>query len=438
MQVIVEFQKHIDQKLSFLKESKILVACSGGVDSVVLTHLLNTLKFDISVAHCNFSLRGEESDADEAFVLHLADKLSISVFTETFDTKKYAKENKLSTQMAARELRYRWFEEIKTNFKFDYIVTAHHADDSLETFLINLSRGTGLKGLTGIPEINETTVRPLLHFSRNEIVKYAKDNAFFWREDSSNAKADYVRNKLRLEVIPAYKEVVEDLLQSFKKTTKNLTSSQNLVDDYMALVFNLSVNEIKEGYSINLQKLQELPNTEALLYELLSPFGFTDLTAINDLLNSQSGKQVFSKTHRLLKDRNVFILTEIPLEDKNDEFFISENEKKIDVPIQLTFLPTDKVGYHSTNTIYVDTDKIKFPLQLRKWSEGDVFQPFGMKGKKKLSKFFKDEKLSLVAKENIWVLCSNKQIMWVIGHRPDERFKVTPETKQILKITRTT
>jgi tRNA(Ile)-lysidine synthase len=405
---------------------------------VVLTHLLNTLKFDISVAHCNFSLRGEESDADEAFVLHLADKLSISVFTETFDTKKYAKENKLSTQMAARELRYRWFEEIKTNFKFDYIVTAHHADDSLETFLINLSRGTGLKGLTGIPEINETTVRPLLHFSRNEIVKYAKDNAFFWREDSSNAKADYVRNKLRLEVIPAYKEVVEDLLQSFKKTTKNLTSSQNLVDDYMALVFNLSVNEIKEGYSINLQKLQELPNTEALLYELLSPFGFTDLTAINDLLNSQSGKQVFSKTHRLLKDRNVFILTEIPLEDKNDEFFISENEKKIDVPIQLTFLPTDKVGYHSTNTIYVDTDKIKFPLQLRKWSEGDVFQPFGMKGKKKLSKFFKDEKLSLVAKENIWVLCSNKQIMWVIGHRPDERFKVTPETKQILKITRTT
>jgi len=438
MQVIVEFQKNIDQKLSFLKESKILVACSGGVDSVVLTHLLNTLKFDISVAHCNFSLRGEESDADEAFVLHLADKLSISVFSETFDTKKYAKENKLSTQMAARELRYRWFEEIKTNFKFDYIVTAHHADDSLETFLINLSRGTGLKGLTGIPEINETTVRPLLHFSRNEIVKYAKDNAFFWREDSSNAKADYVRNKLRLEVIPAYKEVVEDLLQSFKKTTKNLTSSQNLVDDYMALVFNLSVNEIKEGYSINLQKLQELPNTEALLYELLSPFGFTDLTAINDLLNSQSGKQVFSKTHRLLKDRNVFILTEIPLEDKNDEFFISENEKKIDVPIQLTFLPTDKVGYHSTNTIYVDTDKIKFPIQLRKWSEGDVFQPFGMKGKKKLSKFFKDEKLSLVAKENIWVLCSNKQIMWVIGHRPDERFKVTPETKQILKITRTT
>ena len=246
MQVIVEFQKNIDQKLSFLKESKILVACSGGVDSVVLTHLLNTLKFDISVAHCNFSLRGEESDADEAFVLHLADKLSISVFTETFDTKKYAKENKLSTQMAARELRYRWFEEIKINFKFDYVVTAHHADDDLETFLINLSRGTGLKGLTGIPEINETTVRPLLHFSRNEIVKYAKDNPFFWREVSSNAKADYVRTKLRLEVIPASKEVVEDWLQSFKKTTKTLTSSQNLFDDSMLLFLIFSFNEIKK------------------------------------------------------------------------------------------------------------------------------------------------------------------------------------------------
>ena len=434
--MLQELKQHLSQNLSFLTGKKLLVACSGGLDSVVLSHALKILDFDIALVHCNFSLRGKESDEDENFVVHLADKLSVAVFAETYDTKTYASENKLSTQMAARELRYRWFEEIRSDFKFDFVLTAHHLDDDLETFLINLSRGSGLRGLTGIPEMNDTIIRPLLSFTRKEILNYAKKNALHWREDSSNAKTDYLRNKLRLEVIPKYKEAHKGLLQSFQKTQHHLRSSAALVDDYMALVYNLVITEVLEGYRINLLKLTELPNTDALLYELLHPFGFTAWEDISALVSAQSGKQIFSNTHRLVKDRDALLLTEIPSETKKNEFFISENDKEIIHPIHLKFNSTKKMGNSTLSEVYVDKDKITYPLQLRKWREGDVFQPFGMKGKKKLSKFFKDEKLSLVAKENCWVLCSNAKIVWLVGLRLDDRFKIGPETKQIIKITR--
>jgi tRNA(Ile)-lysidine synthase len=436
--LLQELDNHIAKHLPFLKGKKLLIACSGGVDSVVLTHLLHKLGFSIAIAHCNFSLRGKESNEDEEFVLNLAKKLEIAVFSETFDTKAYAREHKLSTQLAARELRYRWFEEILKDFKYDFLLTAHHADDDLETFLINLSRGTGLRGLTGIPMINDLIVRPLLCFGRDEIVSFAKRNNLYWREDSSNAKADYLRNKLRLEVIPRYKEAAKGLLQSFQKTRAHLEDSQHLIDDYMALVYNLVISEVSEGYQINIQKLQELPNTDALVYELLSPFGFTDFSALSDLLSAQSGKQIFSKTHRLLKDRYLLLLTDITVpkstEDEIEVLFISENEKKIDKPIKLEFQAVKKIGNITNSAVYVDKDKIHFPLQLRRWREGDIFQPFGMQGKKKLSKFFKDEKLSLVAKEKIWVLCSHNEIVWIVNYRLDDRFKVDANTKHILKI----
>ncbi|PKA84445.1 tRNA(Ile)-lysidine synthase [Ulvibacter sp. MAR_2010_11] len=435
--MIQKFRKHIDKNHTLLKGKKILVACSGGLDSVVLTHLLKLSDYDISLAHCNFSLRGKESDEDEQFVVHLADKFSIPVFTETFDTKKYGSENKLSTQMAARELRYRWFDEIKRDFKLDYIVTAHHADDDLETFLINISRGTGLRGLTGIPAVNESVVRPLLPFSRNEILKHAKENHLHWREDSSNKKSDYWRNALRLEVIPKYKEASNNLLQSFQKTQEHLQESQLLIDDYMALIYNLVVTEMSDGYRIDSKRLQELPNTNAVLYELLVGFGFTAWEDISELVKAQSGKQIVSKTHRLLKDRDTLLLTQITSEAKKTEYFIEENDEEIDNPIHITLKSTKKIGNSTPTEVYVDKDKISFPLQLRKWREGDVFQPFGMQGKKKLSKFFKDEKLSLVAKEKIWLLCTNHKIVWIVGMRLDDRFKVTPDTKHILKITNT-
>lgn len=429
------FKEHIDTHFSFLKDKKLLVACSGGVDSVVLSFLLKKSRFNIGLAHCNFSLRGKDSDGDETFVIDWADKLSIPVFTETFNTKEFAKDHKLSTQMAARELRYHWFYEILKDFKYDYLATGHHADDDLETFFINLSRGSGLQGLTGIPKINETVIRPLLLFSRSEIVAFAKENKLTWREDSSNASTEYLRNKLRHDVLPEYKNATEGVLQNFQKTQKYLKDSQDLVEDYMALVYNLAVTENFDGYTLHIEKLQELPHTEAVLYQLLHPFGFTDWEVVPELLKAQSGKQVFSTTHRLLKDRNVLLLTKITSEEQIDEILIKKNIKKIEIPLQIEFIPIDKIGYIDNSVIYVDKDKLQYPLKLRKWRKGDAFQPFGMKGKKKLSKFFKDEKLSLVAKEKIWVLCSDSEIIWIIGHRADERFKVTSKTTDILKIT---
>jgi tRNA(Ile)-lysidine synthase len=436
--LLQKLDEHITHNLPFLKGKKLLIACSGGVDSVVLASLVHGLEYTIGLAHCNFSLRGKESDGDEDFVIDLAGKLEIPVFTETFDAKAYAKEHKLSTQVAARELRYTWFEELLSDFKYDYILTGHHTDDDLETFLINLSRGTGLRGLTGIPMINDKIVRPLLCFGRVEIVNYAKENNLYWREDSSNSEVDYLRNKLRLETIPKYKEAAPGLLQSFRKSRKHLENSQNLVEDYMVLISNLVISEFSDGYQIHIQKLQELPNTPALIYELLSPFGFTDFSSLLDLLTAQSGKQVFSSSHRLLKDRNLLLLTEIVKKGAEktaiSEFFITEDENKIDVPIPLEFKSTKKIGDITNSTVYVDKDKIHYPLQLRKWREGDVFQPLGMKGKKKLSKFFKDEKLSLVAKEKIWVLCSGDEIVWIVNYRMSDRFKVQDTTKEILKI----
>ncbi|RMA58826.1 tRNA lysidine(34) synthetase TilS [Ulvibacter antarcticus] len=436
--MIKKLEKHISEQLSFLQGKKLLIACSGGLDSVVLSYLLRQLKFEIGLAHCNFSLRGKESDQDEEFVVELADSYSVAVYTETFDTKKFAKEHKLSTQMAARQLRYHWFEEIRQDFTYDYIVTGHHADDDLETFLINLSRGTGLKGLTGIQEINELVVRPILPFTRAEILNFAKEKNLYWREDSSNKKADYLRNVLRLNVLPPFKEAAPGVIASLQKTQKHLKDSYSLIEDYLSLVYTLVVQEIPEGYTINIDKLKELPNTNALLYEITSPFGFTDFKAVSELLESQSGKQVFSETHRLLKDRNVLILTEISEKKEEKEFYIKKNQIKITKPFQMELKSIDKIGNITSSTIYVDNDKIDYPLVVRKWQEGDVFFPFGMKGKKKLSKFFKDEKLSLVRKEKIWVLTSNNQIVWVVGYRPDDRFKVDDKTKNILKVTRTT
>lgn len=428
---------HISNRFPFLKKKNLLIACSGGIDSVVLTRLLKELNFKISIAHCNFTLRGKESDGDEEFVIKLADKLSVPVFTRKFQTKKYASEKKISTQMAARDLRYEWFEELLDKYSFDYLLTAHHLGDDLETFFINLSRGTGLRGLTGIPNVNEKIVRPFLKFSRDEILQTAEEKNINWREDSSNASTDYLRNKLRLKVLPNYTGLNDKVLQNFQLTQKHLNESLQLVEDYMVLIKNLVLNNTEDGIKIDINQLQELPNTKALLYELLSPYGFKTWEDISDLLKAQSGKQLFSYTHRLLKNRNSFLLTEIVLENNNDSFFITESISEITNPINLQVEKVLEISEANKNVVFIDFQKIKFPLELRKWKNGDVFYPFGMKGKKKLSKFFKDEKLSLVAKEKSWVLCSENKIVWVVGIRLSELFKIEDKTKEILKITYT-
>ncbi len=427
------FRKNIETQFSFLEEKKILIACSGGLDSVVLTYLMKELDFEIALAHCNFSLRGKESDGDEMFVIGLAKSMDIPVFAETFDTKKIAEEHKISTQMAARDLRYAWFAEILKDFKYDFLLTAHHLDDDLETFFINLSRGTGLNGLTGIPRQNNKIIRPLLGFSRDEILQYAEKNNLKWREDSSNLKTDYLRNQLRLEVLSQFKNINESVLKNFQRAQQNLQASQNLIEDYMALVYNLVVTEAVNSYKINIQKIKELPHTDALLYELLNGFGFTEWEDVSKLLEAQTGKQLFSKSHRLIKNREELVLTEIDFGNNNKEFLVLEEE--INSPINLRIETSKYIGETEKNLIYVASEKLNFPLRLRKWKSGDSFQPFGMKGKKKLSKFFKDEKIPLNEKEKVWLLLSDEKIVWVIGHRMDDRFKVTKDSKKILKIT---
>lgn len=429
------FRRHLDSDLDFLQNSRLLLAISGGLDSVVLAHWCHQLNLDVSFAHCNFNLRGSESDADEAFVLALSEDLEREIFIESFETEIYAKEEGISIQMAARELRYDWFSELADQLDFDYILTAHHADDNLETFLINFTRGTGLEGLTGIPEVSDRIVRPLLPFSRETLEIFATAEHIKWREDSSNASTKYLRNKLRHDVIPILKQMNPQLLQNFQTTISNLHDSQELIEDAVIKVQKKVVEVADDQIKLNIQKIRKLSNPKAYLYQILKDFNFTAWNDVLNLLDAQSGKQVFSSTHRLLKDRDFLLLSEIGVASNEMSISISKDDKEVTTLVgHLFFDQVDAIYETSKNYIYADEDQLKFPLTLRKWEEGDFFYPLGMTGKKKLSKYFKDEKLSLMDKENVWILFSGEEVVWIIGKRADDRFKVTEKTTNILKI----
>ncbi|HNP33396.1 MAG TPA: tRNA lysidine(34) synthetase TilS [Flavobacterium sp.] len=432
--MLAKFQNHINQNLPFLNGRKLLIAISGGIDSMVLLELCRQSKLDIRAAHCNFQLRGNESDGDEEFVKTQCEKKEILLFVNHFDTKRFAEEHKLSIQVAARGLRYDWFNTLLINNDYDYILTAHHLDDSLETFLINFTRASGLDGLTGIPQQNGNIIRPLLCFSRNEIETFAKENKLQWREDSSNDSDKYVRNKLRHDVIPVLKEINPGLLSSFESTISNLQQAQTLVDDASRIVYRNVVKDIDSQKKINLTELMQLPNYAAYLYQWLEPFGFSDWDSINELVNAQSGKQIHSKKHTLLKDRNELIVFSKQKAEENEQYLIEKGQKEVKFPLKLTFCNVDDISVQTTNTIFVDEEKLRFPLEIRKWQEGDLFFPSGMNGSKKLSKYFKDEKFSLLDKSKTWILCSDNQIVWIIGKRQDNRFKVTDQTTKIVQI----
>jgi tRNA(Ile)-lysidine synthase len=428
-----KFKNHISTNFPFLQKAKILVAVSGGLDSIVLLHLLSKLKLSIAVAHCNFQLRGAESDTDEDFLKSHSKTQSIHGFFQKFDTKQFAEDEKLSIQMAARKLRYNWFYELLENEKYDFIATAHHLDDQVETFLINFSRGTGLEGLTGIPSQNDKIIRPLLPFSREEIENYAVENAITWREDASNASDKYLRNKIRHQIVPIFKELNPSFLNSFEQTIKNLQQSQSLAEDATRIVYRKVVQDVANQKRINLTELRQLPNYQSYLYQWLSPLGFSSWTDLYDLVNAQSGKQIFSEYFRIVKDREL-LLVEPKVEQKVEEYWISETETELKFPLNLRFTEVDSFSETNSNAIFVDVDTLKFPLLLRKWQKGDYFYPFGMNGTKKLSKFFKDEKFSLIEKENQWLLCADDQIIWIIGKRMDNRFKISENTQTIIKI----
>jgi len=430
--MLLKFQKYLVENLPFLKEKKLLLALSGGIDSMVLAHLLEQSGYTVWLAHCNFQLRGKESDEDEEFIRNFASENNFELFVTTFDTNSFAKDNKLSIQVSARQLRYIWFHQLLQENNLDYVLTAHHLDDNLETFLINLSRGTGLEGLTGIPVQNDKIVRPLLTFSREEIQDFATENKIQWREDSSNSSDKYLRNKLRHDVVPILKSLNPAFLDSFRDTLSHLQQAKSLAEDASVLIYKQVVSEKENQKHFNIAELKRLPNYQAYLFEWLRPFGFKAWQDIYELVDAQSGKVIVSENYRLLKDREYLILE--PISEKDSAVYeMSEDEIKF--PIHLKISASDQIQKQSdTATIYVDKETLKFPLHIRKWREGDYFCPAGIDGKKKVSKYFKDEKMSLSEKESTWLLISDDKVVWIIGKRSDRRFYVNNTTQEILKI----
>jgi len=432
--MITSVKNHIEQNLSFLNESKLLLAISGGLDSVVLAHLCKALYLDFSLAHCNFSLRAEESNTDEAFVKQLAKDLNVTCYTKIFNTEAFADENKLSIQLAARKLRYTWFETLLEDQNLDYVLTAHHSDDNLETILINLSRGTGIDGLTGIPPINNTIVRPLLPFSRETIKAYAITNGINWREDSSNASTKYLRNKLRHDVIPLLKDINPNILQNINTTVSHLNETKSIVVESLKAVLKRAITSKTEDEIVyNISEFKKIDVPKAYIHEIFKVYGFTAFMDIVDLLDAQSGKRISSKTHQLLKDRETLILTKIRV---NYSFCkIVNTIENIETPLgTLIFEKVFEVNKNENHSVYIDQDLLKFPLTVSSKQVGDYFYPLGLQGKKKLSKYLKDIKVSLIAKEKVLILRTLDSIVWVVNYRLDDRFKVTKSTKSIIKI----
>ena len=434
--MLQKFKQHLHQNFPFLEDSKLLIAISGGIDSVVLAHLCSQLDLNFSLCHCNFNLRGQESDNDEVFVTSLAKTLKTPVYTTSFETEKYAAKNKVSIQVAARDLRYTWFYELLDTKGYNHVLTAHNTNDNLETFIINLTRGSGLEGFTGIPPVNQKSVRPLLAFSRDDITLFAIKNGIIWREDKSNASIKYVRNKVRHKVIPILKELNPHVLESFQNTIEYLNESQSIINDAVKNITANVVSYENDLLKISCKEIDKLSNKKAYLYQLLQGYGFTAWNDIVDLISAQPGKQVFSKTHRLLKDRNFLIVTTINKSQSiKGPILIDQKVSEITNPIKLTIQNTDDYTCKNNHQIIIDNDLINYPLSLKKWHHGDAMYPTGMTGSKKISQLFKDNKLSLLDKEKIWILADAKNhIIWVIGHRQDRRYLANITSKNRLKI----
>ena len=427
--MLTHFKKHIDQNFLKLKENKFLLAHSGGVDSSVLFDLFLKLDLQFGLVHCNFNLRGNESEDDYNFVKEIADSNKKIFFYKKFNTIKYSTLNKKSIQLSARELRYSWFLEILEKENYKYIVTAHHLNDQLETFLINSSRGSGLKGIIGIPSKNNNLLRPLLIFSKDKILDYAKKNKIKWREDSSNKENKYLRNFIRNKIIKDWIKYDPELINKFSNTLKNLNSTHE--------AFKVIIKKFKKdyfvengnGYYISIKELKKLNPIDFYLFQLFEAYGYSNTTDLSNLINSQSGKYLLSKSHRLTKGREVLILSKIKNLSK-DEFYWNL-KKSFNIPIELKIV---KNNNFDNKTISLNKNDLKLPLIVRKWKIGDFFYPNGMKGKKKISKYFKDEKFDINQKENQWLLCSGDNILWVIGKRADRRFLAKKQSPNIINI----
>ena len=436
--MLKNFIQNINEKELIVSGERVLLAISGGIDSMVLLHLFEQSGFEYGVAHCNFQLRGDESDGDERFVMEYVQMHGIPSFFKTFDTEEYARISGISIEMAARELRYAFFERIRRENNYDRIVTAHHQDDLIETFFLNLSRKTGIKGLTGIKEKSGYLIRPLLLAGREEIEQYAAQNYLDYREDSTNNEVVYQRNFLRHKILPLFNELNPAFKKNLLASIDNLRDAEQVYTSVLSRDKKEVVEETNDELRIDIEKLRTTEFPPLLLLEVLSPLHFNPsvIDEVFQSLEAEPGKQFFSPTHRLVKDRAFLFVA--PIKEPGEQlFYIEEADMELFEPVQLSIEKADAAGFKivkSSDVACVDLDTIQFPLLIRKWKQGDYFQPLGMQGMKKVSDFFIDQKIPLHEKENTWLLCSGKKIVWIMGHRLDDRFKVTPQTLRVLKI----
>lgn len=436
--MITQVNEYISHHNLLTKQSKVLVGLSGGPDSMALIHILIQLGYNCIAGHCNFHLRGENSNSDAAFVNRWCAENDIPLFTIDFDTESYATSKKISIEMAARELRYDWFEKIRLEQNATSIGIAHHKDDSVETILINLIRGTGIKGLTGIPITNKYIVRPLLDVSRSEIMEYLSLNEVPYVIDNTNEEEIYTRNTLRLKVLPTLEKINPSVKNSIVTTANNLKEVEKIYDAYI----QYAIATVLQDNLIDIAKLQQTYSHQSVLFEILSPLGFTP-SVIEDIANnldSIPGKIYLANSYRLLKDREHLVISKHnPTGDEVKEYLIYPDTVNSVLPINIkieseNYTPDFKIQ-KNRSILHVDSDKLNFPLVLRKWRKADWFVPFGMKGKKKLSDFFTDNKFTLFEKEETWILISGDDIVWIVNHRADNRFKVNSTTKTVCTIT---
>ena len=420
---------YIKEKKMFTHKDRLLLAISGGADSTCLFYILKKLDYSMELAHCNFQLRGKESLRDEEFVKSIAKKYNIKLHLKRFNTHEYIKKHAVSMQMAARNLRYNYFNKLLKEFSFNKIVIAHHEDDRIETFFINLLRGTGIKGLTSMKPKTGNIVRPLLNFSRQNIESYLKEINAVYCKDISNQDVKYLRNKVRHNLIPILKDINPEFNRIMIKNISNLEANNVIISENILHLKQKLIFKDQDLYKVDIRKLLKLKNSKILAYEIFSEFGFSQIDKIINACKSQSGKIFYSKNYQLIIDRANIIIAK--RENLNTERDILITERKIDNPISLSLKFMKKPKKFSSNCANLDFDKLSFPLKLRKWKKGDKFKPLGMNNFKKLSDFFIDEKYSVLDKQRQWILCSGKDIVWIVGNRIDERYKVENYTKKV-------
>jgi tRNA(Ile)-lysidine synthase len=468
MDLLQQYKDYIQSNHLFTSKDRLLLAVSGGVDSVALCELTRQAGFEFVIAHCNFKLRGKESERDKEFVENLAKRYKVDFFIKAFDTEKYAAEHKLSVQEAARKLRYDWFHELLTahgsrltthgsrltahgsrltthDSRLTTILTAHHADDNIETVLMNFFRGTGIKGLRGIEAKQGKIVRPLLFARRAQLEEFIASNNLNYVTDSSNLKEEYSRNYFRLTVIPMLEKIFPEVSKNILHNIHRFRDVEVLYEQAIELHKKKLLQYKDEEIHIPVLKLKKTTPLKTVVYEIAKEWSFSpqQVDDIITLLDSETGKYICSATHRILKNRNWLIITPFTAA-KSEIIIIEEGTKKMNFfpdgnkesTLKFEITPATDFLLPASNLIAcLDAKEIHFPLLLRKWKAGDYFYPLGMKKQKKLARFFIDQKLSKADKEKVWVLEMNKKIIWVIGHRIDERFKITDKTRSVLKIT---